>query len=110
MNDEYSIEIGSPSLRTAGALAASLGKALKEQGVIQVNKTKENLDTMDLGTVLTVVVSSGAATALAHGIAAWLQKNLGASVTIKKNGEAIIKGTNASGIALILDKLKDMPR
>ena len=47
--------------------------------------------------------------ALANGVAAWLQKNLGAIVTIKKNGETVIKNTNASGIALILDKLKDMP-
>jgi small-conductance mechanosensitive channel len=109
MNDEYIVEIHSASLRMAGALASSLEKQLKEQGFSQVKKTKESPETMDLGTVLTAVVASGAATALANGIAAWLQKNLGASVTIKKNGETVIKGTNASGIALILDKLKDMP-
>jgi Effector Associated Constant Component 1 len=109
MNDEYIVEIQSASLRMAGALAASLEKQLQEQGFSRVKKTKESPETMDLGTLLTVVVSSGAATALASGIAAWLQKNLGASVTIKKNGETVIKGTNASGIALILDKLKDMP-
>ena len=99
MNDDYSIKMHSASLKMAGALAASLEKQLKEQGLFQVNKSKEDSDTMDLGAVVTAIVASGATAALANGVAAWLQKNLGASVTIKKNGETVIKNTNASGIA-----------
>jgi hypothetical protein len=99
MNDDYSIKIHSASLKMAGALAASLEKQLKEQGLFQVNKSKEDSDTMDLGAVVSAIVASGATVALANGVAAWLQKNLGASVTIKKNGETVIKNTNASGIA-----------
>jgi hypothetical protein len=52
MNDQYSIEIHSDSLRTAGALTASLEKSLKEQGIAQISRTKESHDTMDLGVVI----------------------------------------------------------
>jgi hypothetical protein len=106
MTDEYLIEVHAPSLKTAGALANSLQDSLKQVGVPS-SREKADPNTMDLGTLVTVIISSGAATALAQGVSTWLQKNLGASVSIKKNGETVIKGTNASGIALILQQLKD---
>jgi hypothetical protein len=60
---------------------------------------------MNLGVIVSAVAFS-ATTALAHGIGALLQKNVGASVTIKKNRDTVIKGTDASGICQIFQKLK----
>jgi hypothetical protein len=47
----------SASLRTAGTLAASLEKQLKEQTASKLSRTEENTDTMDLGTIVIAVIS-----------------------------------------------------
>jgi hypothetical protein len=65
--------------RSTELLADRLGEIDK---VREVRRTKADDQTMDLGTILTVIVSSGATLAIARGIAAWLRARRGVTVTI----------------------------
>lgn len=65
--------------REAGALADRLREI---RGVASAERSKARGDTMDLGTVVTVVAGTAAATAIATGIADWLRARRGASVEI----------------------------
>ncbi len=54
-------------------------------------RVKENPDTMDLGATLSLIVTSAAATALAHGIALWLARHKTATLKISTNaGDEIV--------------------
>lgn len=43
---------------------------------------------MDLGTVVSVLATSGATVALAQGLAAWLRARRGVTITIEKDAKA----------------------
>lgn len=53
---------------------------------------------MDLGTILTVVISSGAATAIASGIGSWISKRGTAKLSIKADGELIAENITSSDV------------
>jgi hypothetical protein len=68
--------------RSALALADMIAGA---DCVVRVSLNRLFQDTMDLGTIVSVVVSSGATLALAQGIAAWLRGRRGVTLRIEKD-------------------------
>lgn len=67
-------------------------------GVQSVDRQKTDSGTMDLGSVLEVVLASGAVLSVAKGLADWLRARRGASVTIEvKHSDGSIK-TVVNGI------------
>jgi hypothetical protein len=69
-------------------LATKIRKATPS---VSVSRHKIDGSTMDLGATLAVILSSGAALAVAKGIADWLRKRQTASVIITKSGHEIVK-------------------
>jgi hypothetical protein len=67
------------SARAAGALADRLREIL---GVESAERSKARDDTMDLGTIITVIASSTAAAAIAAGLADWLRARRGGTLDI----------------------------
>src|SRR5688500_20008644 len=64
----------------------SLINILREApGVVEVARQKADDATMDLGSILTIVASSGAVLAIAQGIADWIRRNRGVRLTIEKD-------------------------
>jgi hypothetical protein len=52
---------------------------------IRVQREKTNPDSQDLGSVLTIVFSSTAGAAVAHGVSVWLSRRQSAKISIKKD-------------------------
>ena len=73
--------------RFAGSLADALRDVDPE---IVVDRRRERADTQDFGATLAVVLATTAATALAKGIAAWLARNSGAHVEIRRQGKVVL--------------------
>ena len=71
--------------RCARALADVLGEA---DGVLEAVREKINRQTMDLGTIVSVIADSGATLAIAQGLAVWLRQRRGATVTVERDGKA----------------------
>src|SRR5437763_1175915 len=87
MSLRFEIEVQGTNPAESQSLAAELAAVLRLTAQdIQVDRTKRSDQTMDLGTVIGVVVASGAATAVARGVAAWLAKRQSAEITILKDG------------------------
>src|SRR5215472_15795269 len=84
-------------------LAGTLSEALRDvdPGIV-VDRQKERPDTQDFGATLAVMLGTAAATALAKGIAAWLARNSGARIEIRRKGKVVLLATH-------LDS-KDVPR
>ena len=72
---------------SAGAdLARGLADDLREaSGVLTADRRKDDQSTMDLGSVVAVVATSGAALAIAQGIADWLRRRRGATLKIERD-------------------------
>jgi hypothetical protein len=91
------------SVAEANRLSSTLAEALRDiDPSIVVNRQRERADTQDFGASLAVFVGTAAATALARGIAAWLARNGGARIEMRRNGEVLLVATH-------LDS-KDVPR
>lgn len=87
----------------ANRLASTFADALREidQSVV-VDRQRERPDTQDFGATLAVILGTAAVTALAKGIAAWLARNSGARIEIRRHGKVVLTATH-------LDS-KDVPR
>lgn len=76
-------------------LANSLRNALLDvDPSVAVDRQRNQPDTQDLGASLAVIFGTAAATALAKGIAAWLAKNSGACIEIRRRGEVVLTATH----------------
>jgi hypothetical protein len=94
-----------PDVSTAegNRLASTLADVLRDADPnILVDRQRERLDTQDFGATLAVILGTAAVTAVAKGIAAWLARNSGAQIEIKRKGEVVLRATH-------LDS-KDVPR
>jgi hypothetical protein len=94
-----------PDVTTAegNRLANTLAETLRDVDPgITVDRQRERPDTQDFGASLAVVLGTAAATAVAKGIAAWLARNSGARIEIRRKGEVVLTATH-------LDS-KDVPR
>jgi len=84
-------------------LASSLADVLRDADPnILVDRQRERTDTQDFGATLAVILGTAAVTAVAKGIAAWLARNSGAQIEIRRKGEVVLRATH-------LDS-KDVPR
>ena len=73
----------------AGRGATALADAIREaDGVLEVDRSKIDSDTMDLGAVVSVVATSAAALAIARGIAAWLKARRGVTIKIERDDKS----------------------
>ena len=73
----------------AGRAATDLSDVLREaDGVLEADRTKADDHTMDLGTVISVLATSGATLAIAQGLAAWLRARRGVTVTVERDGKS----------------------
>lgn len=86
-----------PDATTAEAnrLAANLADAVRDidPGVL-VERRRERSDTQDFGASLAIMLGTAAATAIAKGIGAWLARNSGVRVEIKRKGETVLVATH----------------
>jgi hypothetical protein len=73
--------------RFAGTLAAILRDA---DPTVEVDRVRERSDTQDFGASLALVLGTAAATAVAKGISAWLARNSGAHLEIRRNDQVVL--------------------
>jgi hypothetical protein len=100
-----SLIVAFPDASTAegNRLASSLADVLRDADPnILVDRQRERTDTQDFGATLAVILGTAAVTAVAKGIAAWLARNSGAQIEIRRKGEVVLRATH-------LDS-KDVPR
>lgn len=90
MSDEiYTFDVQADDQGAAGRAAVALADVLREaDGVLEAIRVKKNEDSMDLGAVVSVVATSGAALALAQGLAAWLRARRGVTVTVERDSKS----------------------
>ena len=101
--DPLVISFADASTAEGNRLASSLADVLRDVDPrITVNRERERADTQDFGATLAVVMGTAAATAVAKGIGAWLARNSGARIEIKRKGKLVLVATH-------LDS-KDVPR
>jgi hypothetical protein len=85
----YLISIEAEDTLLAQRATRTLADILLElPDVVQVSRLKDNANTMDLGTIVQVIATSGGVLALAQGVADWLRRTRGTRLTIVKEGEA----------------------
>ncbi|RAI55987.1 effector-associated constant component EACC1 [Roseicella frigidaeris] len=109
---EYRFVVASSDQAGAGQAAEALADRLREaDGVLEAERSKAAADSMDLGSVVTVLASSGAAVAIAQGIAAWLRSRKQASITIERDGrtgslKAKVEGIDAAAALRITELIR----
>jgi hypothetical protein len=107
--DSYEFTVEAEDQATAGAGAQALADALREaDGVLEVDRSKADETTMDLGAIVSVIATSGATLAIAQGVAAWLRARKGAKISIEKNGKsgsikAAVEGIDAEAAVRIAE-------
>jgi len=82
-----------PSSTTAegNRFADSLCEILRDADAsVEIERQRERPDTQDFGATLAVIAGTAAATAVAKGIAAWLARNSGARLEIKRKGQTVL--------------------
>ena len=90
----------------ANILAQSLQQFLEFTESQSCQLVKEDPDTMDQGTLLMLVLQTGAVLSIARGISVWLRKNQDKKITIKtQDGEIDASGLSSDDIKGILDKI-----
>ena len=83
------------SVAEGNRLASSLADALQDMDPnIVVDRQRERADTQDFGATLAVILGTAAVTAVAKGIAAWLARNSGARIEIRRKGELVLLATH----------------
>jgi Effector Associated Constant Component 1 len=85
-DEQYRILLKSDDELTSPQGARSLTDELREiPGVLKATRRKEEESTMDLGPIVEVIIKSGAAVAIAGGIADWIRRNRGIHLIITKD-------------------------
>ncbi len=86
---EFTFHMDDEDAANAGQAALSLSDALREiEGVSRSERRKSDPSSMDLGTIVVALASSGAAVAIAQGLAAWLSARRNSSVIIEMTGSS----------------------
>jgi hypothetical protein len=105
----YRFSVQAEDQAAAGRASQALADTLREaHEVLEVNRQKIDNNTMDLGSVVNAIATSGATLAIARGIAAWLQARKGASITIERdaasgNIKAAVAGIDAEAAVRIAE-------
>jgi len=83
------------SIAEGNRLAGTLSDALRDvDPSIVVDRQRERPDTQDFGATLAILLGSAAATALAKGVVAWLARNSGARIEIRRKGKVVLLATH----------------
>jgi hypothetical protein len=94
-NDPLTVSFPNTSAAEANRLAGSLQQSLAETDPnLTVTRERERQDTQDFGTTLSVVLGSAAVTAVAKGVAAWVARNSGVKLQIRRGGEVVLEATH----------------
>ncbi len=89
ITENYKFIVAAEDQAAAGTSANALADILREaDGVLEANRGKAGNQSMDLGTIVSVIASSGATLAIAQGLAAWLRARRGATVTVERDGKS----------------------
>jgi hypothetical protein len=73
---------------------------------IQAEQCRERDDSQDFGATIVLVLGTAAVSTLAQGIAAWLRRNAGVRLSVKKaSGELIAEGLDSKDVAQIVKAL-----
>jgi len=87
--ESYEFTIEAENQAVAGNSANALADTLQEvNGVLEAVRVKGDDDTMDLGAVVSVLATSGAALAIAQGLAAWLRARRAVTVTVERDANS----------------------
>jgi hypothetical protein len=100
VNERYVFTVNSEDQAMAGSSATALDDSLRQvDGVLEADRSKApGIPSMDLGTVISVVATSGAALALAQGISAWLRARRGVTLVIEKDPQSASLKASVAGI------------
>jgi hypothetical protein len=83
VEERFEIHIEAEDDRAAQQATRTLTDYLREiNGVLGVERKKDDTSTQDLGTIVQVIAASGATLALAQGIAEWLRRTRGTKLKI----------------------------
>jgi hypothetical protein len=81
----YKIVVQASNEAEAAQGARELADELREiDGVLGSQREKQAFAAMDLGSIVQVVISSGAAVAIAQGIADWIRRTRGVHLVIER--------------------------
>jgi hypothetical protein len=95
----YVLSVESTDQAAAGSAATALANSLRQaEGVREVERMKPAGSSMDVGTIVSVIATSGATLALAQGVAAWLRARRGVTLTIERHGTTDSLKTAVAGI------------
>ncbi len=76
-------------------LANTLADSLRDiDPSITIDRQRDLPDAQDFGATLAVILGTAAATAVARGIAAWLARNSGVQIEIRRKGELILTASH----------------
>ena len=108
----YRFLVAAEDQAAAGRAGQALADMLREiQQVQEIDRQKEDEATMELGTIVTAIATSGATLAIAQGIAAWLRARKGASITIELDSsagsvKAVVAGVDAEAAIRIAEIIR----
>lgn len=95
----FEIAVEATNQGEAGTRAQSLADKLREaEGVLEIERTKADPNSLDLGSIVQVIATSGATLAIAHGIAAWLRARRGVRLQITRDRRSGSIKATAQGI------------
>ena len=98
----FTITFPGASAAEANQYAGDLGSALRDvDRSLTVEQQRDREDTQDLGVVLSIILGSVSATALAQGISAWLARHSGAKIQIDAAGSVIATNLDSQDAAKI---------
>jgi hypothetical protein len=94
-SDPLLITFADTSTAEGNRLASSLAEALRDldPGII-VARQRERPDTQDFGASLAVILGSTVVTTVARGLVAWLSRNSGARIEIRRKGGLVLSASH----------------
>lgn len=106
----FTVSFVDTSSAEGNRLASTLAEALRDTDPdVRVSRERERADTQDFGATLAVIAGTAAGTALAKGIAAWLARNSGARIEIRRAGEVVLAASHmdSKDVARIAEALSN---
>ncbi|SAL80580.1 effector-associated constant component EACC1 [Caballeronia telluris] len=110
--EHYRFVVAGEDQAAAGRASQALADMLRElEPVLDVDRQKADEATMDLGTIVNAIATSGATLAIAQGLAGWLRARKGASITIEVDPsvgsvKAVVAGVDAEAAVRIAEIIR----
>jgi hypothetical protein len=107
-SDPLLITFADASTAEGNRLASSLAEALRDldPGII-VARERQRPDTQDFAASLAVILGTAAVNTVAKGLAAWLARNSGARIEIRRKGGVVLSASHldSKGVSQIVKAL-----